>query len=195
MFRFDTHSWMTLSVGIPCIVQLLLWVPAAFRLLVNCIAVYTSNTTRRIYYIVRFQDFTLRRISGLHTGWGTAGVQYVTRGVFHSSMLQYFQVPNTGYTMSPRHNKPSVVLLKYSQYSLYCGLQYFSNTLSTRSTKNCTRYSIFRAYLEHLLRRRLLLLLLLLVLRHLWRPCCWRTTLSRSVRRAHAVTLRNGLPI
>ena len=63
---------------------------------------------------------------------GTAGIHYVTRRVFRSSMLQYFQVQYSGYTLSPRHNWPSVVLLIYSQYSLYYGLQYYSNTLSTR---------------------------------------------------------------
>ena len=59
---------------------------------------------------------------------GTAGTQYVTRRVFLSSMLQYFQFRYSGYTLSPRHNWPSVVLLTYSQYSQNYDLQYFSNT-------------------------------------------------------------------
>ena len=64
---------------------------------------------------------------------------------------------------------PSVlVLLMYSQYSQYYGLQYYSITLSTRATQYM--YSILRAYLENLLRRRMLLSLLLLLL-PLWRLC------------------------
>ena len=63
-----------------------------------------------LLYIIRFQDFTLCSISGLLIGRGTAGIQYVARRVFHSSMLQYFQVPCFGYTLSPRHSWPSVVL-------------------------------------------------------------------------------------
>ena len=43
-----------------------------------------------------------------------------------------YYIVRSGYTLSPRHNWPSVVLLIYSQYSLYYGLQYYSNTLSTR---------------------------------------------------------------
>ena len=54
----------------------------------------TSDTLigRGMYHIVLFQDFTLRGISGLPTVRGTAGVEYVTRRVFHPGMLQYFQV-------------------------------------------------------------------------------------------------------
>ena len=66
---------------------------------------------------------------------GTADIQIITWTVFHPSMLQYFQVPYSGYTLSPRRNWPSVVLLTYSQRSQYYGLQYYSNTLSTRSIK------------------------------------------------------------
>ena len=97
----------------------------------------TSDTLigRAMYYIVLFQDLTIRSTSGLPTVRGTAGIQYVIRRVFHSSMLQYFQVRNSGHTLNPRHIWPLVVLLTYSQYSLYYGLQYYSNTLSTRSTK------------------------------------------------------------
>ena len=101
------------------------------------IQVYTSNTTRSIYiyYRVLFQDFTLRSISRLPTEQGTAGMQTIPWRVFHSSMLQYFQVLYSQNTRSPRRNWPSVVLLTYPQYSQYYGLQYYSNTLSTRSTK------------------------------------------------------------
>ena len=105
-------------------------------------------------------------------------------------MLHYFQVLYSGYTLSPRRNWSSVVMLTYSQYSQYYGLQCYSKTLSTRSTKSI--YSILQAYMEHLLQRRLLLFLLLLL--PLWRLCCWCATLSSSVRNAHAVTLRNDLP-
>ena len=61
------------------------------------------------YYIVLIQDFTLRSISGLPTVRGTAGLHYITRRVPHSSMLQYFQVRYSGYTLSPRCNWPSVI--------------------------------------------------------------------------------------
>ena len=84
-----------------------------------------------IYLVVLFQDLTLRSISGLPTVRGTAGIRYVIRRVFHSGMPQYFQVLYSGYTLSPRHNWPSVVLLIYSQYSLYYGLQYYSCLLYT----------------------------------------------------------------
>ena len=53
-------------------------------------------------------------------------------------------------------------------------------------------HSIPRAYLEHLLRRWLLFLLLLLLL-PLWRVCWWCATLSSSLRKAHAVMIRNVL--
>ena len=76
--------------------------------------VYTSSATRSVYYIALFQDFTLRSISGLPTVRGTAGIQCITRRVFHSSMLQYVQVRYSGYTLSPRRNWTSVVLLTYS---------------------------------------------------------------------------------
>ena len=109
----------------------------------NRIPVYTSNTTRSIYGLVRSQDFTLRSISGLPSVRGTAGIQYqyVARRVFHSSMLQYFQLPYSGYTLSPRHNWPPVVLLTYSQYSLYYGLQYTPKLSVLAARKKCTRYS------------------------------------------------------
>ena len=51
------------------------------------------------YYIVLFQDFTLRSISGFPTVRGTAGIQIISWTVFHSSMLQYFQVLYSGYTL------------------------------------------------------------------------------------------------
>ena len=97
----------------------------------------TSDTliARGMYHIVLFQDFTLRGISGLPTVRGTAGIQHITRTVFHSSIMQYLQVRYSGYTLSPRRNWPSVQLLTYSQYSQYFGRQDYSNTLSTRSTK------------------------------------------------------------
>ena len=98
----------------------------------------TSDTLigRAMYYIVLFQDLTIRSTSGLPTVRGTAGIQqYIARKVFHSSMLQYFHVRYYGHTLSPRGNWPSVQLLTYSQYSQYFGRQDYSNTLSTRSTK------------------------------------------------------------
>ena len=144
------------------------------------LAVYIIEYAFRISRYGVFQGFPLGEVLLDH------GIQYVTRRVFHSSMVQYFQVPYSGYTLSPRHNWPSVVLLIYSQYSLYFGLQYYSSTLSIRSTRYM--YSILWAYLQHLLRRWRLLLLLLLLLLPLWRLCCYYATLSRSVRSAHAVT-------
>ena len=65
----------------------------------------TSDTLngRAIYYIVLFQDFTLRSISRLPTVRGTAGIQYIRR-VFHSSMLQDFEVRYPEYILSPRRN-------------------------------------------------------------------------------------------
>ena len=93
---------------------------------------YILPTLLAVYIIVSFQDFTLPNISRLPTVRSTAGKQYVTRREFHSSMHQFVQVT---LDMSPRRYWPSVALLIYSQYSLYFGLQYYSNTLSTRSTK------------------------------------------------------------
>ena len=127
-FRFDTHSWMIPSVGAPCTVELILWVLSVFRLLVYRIPVYTSNTTRSIYYIVLFQDFTPRRISGRPTVRGTAAIHIITWSVFRSIMMQYFQVLYSGYTLRSRRNWPSAVLLTYSQNSQNYDLQYFSNT-------------------------------------------------------------------
>ena len=80
----------------------------------------TSDTLigRGMYHIVLFQDFTLRGISGLPTVRGTAGIQHITRTVFHSSIMQYLQVRYSGYTLSPRRN--------WLQYNC-------SHTLSTRN--------------------------------------------------------------
>ena len=125
MFRFDTNSLHDTECRDPvyCIAHTI----SARRISpvgIQYTVIYF--TSRSIYYILiaLFQDFTLRSISGLPTVRGTAGTQYVTRRVFLSSMLQYFQFRYSGYTLSPRHNWPSVVLLTYSQYSMYYGLQY-----------------------------------------------------------------------
>ena len=94
---------------------------------------YILPTLLAVYSIVRFQDFTLPSISRLPTVRDTAGKQYVTRRVFHSCIQQYFQFHTLD--MSPRRSWPSVILLIHFRYSLYFGLQYYCNTLSTRSTK------------------------------------------------------------
>ena len=99
------------------------------------LAVYIIEYAFRISRYGVFQGFPLGEVLLDH------GIQYVTRRVFHSSMVQYFQVPYSGYTLSPRHNWPSVVLLIYSQYSLHYGLQYYSSTLGAQLRNKCTRYS------------------------------------------------------
>ena len=86
-------------------------------------SIHTSNTTRSIYYIVRFQDFTLRSILGLPAVRGTDGIQYVLGEYFTRVCCSISRFHTLDILLSRRHNWPSVVLLIYSQYSLCYALQ------------------------------------------------------------------------
>ena len=105
-----------LSVGILCTWYLVLYssfilsVLAVFRLLVYTGIYFQHYSQYILYRYILFQDFTLC-ISEFLTVRGTAGIRYITRRVFHSNMLQYFQVRYSGYTPSTRSIWPSVVLL------------------------------------------------------------------------------------
>ena len=159
---------------------------AVFRLLVNT-GIYFQHYSPYTLYIL-FQAFTLCSNSGFsHCARYCGYIQYYSESI----SLEYASV------------FPGSILWIYSEYSQYLA---FSGTAHILPVLAVFRPPLLLQYSQHeinVLDTGSILgtfvatpaaALLLLLLLPLWRPCCWCAALSSSVRSAHAVTLRNGLP-